>query len=252
MKIFKSVKEWMDYIDDNPCESLGFVPTMGALHEGHLSLVKEALKNNSKTLVSIYVNPTQFNNQEDLNNYPSSLEQDIKLLEEAGNTYLLLPNYEELYPDKYRYKVTESDFSQQLCGNFRPGHFDGVLTVVMKLINLSTAQNIYFGEKDYQQLQLIKDMAKAFFMKSNIIGVPTKREDNGLAMSSRNLRLSDTAKEKSAMIYALLSNKNMTLDDISNKLTDESFEVEYLEEKYGRRFIAAHIENVRLIDNVSI
>lgn len=176
--------------------SLGFVPTMGALHQGHLSLVEKALEENDKTLVSLFVNPTQFDNQSDLEAYPNLVEEDMDKLKMAGVQYVLLPDFDMIYPDKYRYQVSENEESKLLCGAHRPGHFDGVLTVVMKLLNIAQAERAYFGEKDFQQLRLIQGMAEAFFMDTEIIACPLVREDDGLAMSSRNLRLTASERKK--------------------------------------------------------
>lgn len=250
MRIFRSIEEWLNYKNTTKLNDLGFVPTMGALHEGHISLVKRSKKDTLQTLVSIFVNPTQFNNPEDLDKYPNTIEDDIKKLESEGVDYLLLPNFDEIYPDNYRYKVQESEFSNELCGAHRPGHFDGVLSIVMKLLNIASAKNAYFGEKDYQQYLLIKDMCRAFFMDVNIIACPIIREESGLAMSSRNMRLSENSKNKASEIYRKLSDKTNSLTEIKSKLEDSGFEIDYLVEKHGRRFIAASIENIRLIDNV--
>ena len=155
---------------------LGFVPTMGALHQGHLSLVEASRENNALTIVSVFVNPKQFDDTGDFDAYPVDHGSDLKQLEEAGADVVLMPDATQIYKDDYRFKVTESDFSQRLCGAHRPGHFDGVLTVVMRLLNLVRPDNAYFGEKDYQQLQLIRDMAAAFFMPVNIVACATVRE----------------------------------------------------------------------------
>lgn len=249
MKIFRSISEWLEYKKDLKY-NLGFIPTMGALHNGHLSLMRKSLSENEKTLVSIFVNPTQFSNSNDLDKYPSTLESDISKLEKINVDFLLLPNYDELYPDNYRYQVSEKEFSNELCGAHRPGHFDGVLSVVMKLLNIASAKSAYFGEKDYQQYLLIKKMSEAFFHDTKIVALPIVREENGLAMSSRNLRLSKNALAKAPLIYKELSNNKSNLNKIKTNLESKGFEIDYLEEKYGRRFIAATIENIRLIDNV--
>lgn len=229
--------------------TLGLVPTMGALHQGHLELIKKSLDNNEQTIVSIFVNPTQFNEKQDFNLYPRDLDADFKLLEELGVDFVFTPTEEELYQDGYRYRVCETDFSKKLCGRERVGHFDGVLTIILKLINLTKATNVYFGEKDYQQFKLIQDMVDAFFMDANIIAVPTIREESGLAMSSRNLLLSPEAKNKSSQIYKSLKSRD-EIEKIYESLTKDGFDIDYLEEIEKRRFIAARIENVRLIDNV--
>lgn len=229
--------------------SIGFVPTMGALHAGHLELVRNSMQENDKTIVSIFVNPTQFNNSDDLKDYPDTLNSDIEKLEAVGVDYLFLPEYDELYSDNYRYKISENQFANILEGEKRPGHFDGVLTVVMKMLNLISPDRAYFGLKDYQQYHLVKDMAEAFFLKTKVIGIDTVREEDGLAMSSRNLRLSEEAREKAPSIYKAITEMN-DLNQAKQFILDKGFDLEYLEELEGRRFIAANIEGIRLIDNV--
>ena len=190
LKVFESIAEFIKYRDQNlTAKKVGFVPTMGALHEGHASLLRKSSQENEITVLSIYVNPTQFNNPDDLKKYPRTQEADLEVAKKSGANIVISPKYEEMYSDNYRYKVTEAEFSKILCGVYCLGHFDGVLIVVMKLLNIVSANKAYFGEKDYQQLQLIKDMAKNFFMKTEIVPCPTLREKDGLAMSSRNVRL---------------------------------------------------------------
>lgn len=253
MRIIESVREWRGLRSSEEMRggSVGFVPTMGALHEGHLELVRRSVAENDRTVVSIFVNPTQFNDPKDLEKYPRDLQADAQKLESVGCRYLLTPRYEELYPDLYRYKVSESAFSRILCGAHRPGHFDGVLSVVMKLLNLVRADRAYFGEKDYQQLRLIQGMVEAFFMETRIIPCPTVREADGLAMSSRNMRLSPEAREKAPLIFKALSTAE-TVEQARERLERAGFTVEYLEEQDGRRFCAAFLDGVRLIDNVAI
>jgi pantoate--beta-alanine ligase len=156
-----------------------------------------------------------------------------------------------MYQDGYRYQITEKEFSKLLCGAHRPGHFDGVLTVVMKLLNLAQARRAYFGEKDFQQLELIRGMAQAFFMSVEIVGCPTLREKDGLAMSSRNLLLAPTDREKAPLLAKELRRKG-TPEEIRARLNALGFRVDYVEELRGRRFAAAFLGSVRLIDNVSL
>lgn len=252
LKTFESITEFIKYRDQYlVSKKVGFVPTMGALHEGHASLLRKSAQENEVTILSIYVNPTQFNNPEDLKKYPRTWESDLEIAKKNGANIVISPKYEEMYSDNYRYKVIETDFSKILCGAHRPGHFDGVLTVVMKLLNIVNSNKAYFGEKDYQQLQLIKDMAKNFFMKTEIIACPTLRENDGLAMSSRNVRLTESGRKKAPAIYDALKNSK-SVNEAREKLQLQNIEVEYLEEHFNRRFIAAFIDQVRLIDNVSI
>lgn len=251
MKVLHSVADWLKQRETFEHSDIGFVPTMGALHEGHLSLVRKSVQDNKATLVSIFVNPTQFNNPDDLAKYPSQIEKDLEMLKKAGADYVILPTYEQLYPDNYRYKVTESDRSKILCGKSRPGHFDGVLTVVLKLLSISGASKAYFGEKDYQQLQLIRHMAEAFFLPVEIVAMPTVREKDGLAMSSRNQRLTPEQRKVAPYLYEIL-NSEQPLDLAKNQLEKSGFKVDYLEEHGDRRFAAVFLGEVRLIDNVEI
>lgn len=252
-RVFKDLNEWRAFraSPEFSGQTLGFVPTMGALHEGHASLVKKSASENSRTLVSIFVNPTQFNDPKDLEKYPRTFEKDLEILSQAGADYLIYPTMDSMYPDGYRYQVTEKEFSKLLCGAHRPGHFDGVLSVVMKLLNLAQAQRAYFGEKDYQQLELIRGMANAFFMPVQIVGCPTRRENDGLAMSSRNLNLAPEDREKAPLLAKELRKKG-TPDEIRARLNALGFRVDYVEELQGRRFAAAFLGSVRLIDNVSL
>jgi pantoate--beta-alanine ligase len=252
-RVFRDLATWSaerDRLDFGRPEraTLGFVPTMGALHAGHLSLVERSRKENDFTLVSIFVNPTQFNDPKDLEKYPRTFENDLQILEAAGADFLLYPDFNSLYPDHYRYKLQENEVSRSLCGAHRPGHFDGVLSVVMKLFNIARADRAYFGEKDYQQLLLIQGMAEAFFMKTQVIGCTTVREKDELAMSSRNTLLTPAERKQAALFPEILSAAG-SLDSIRSQLTQAGFEVDYIEEKFGRRFGAVRLGSVRLIDN---
>ncbi|MGZ3689254.1 MAG: pantoate--beta-alanine ligase, partial [Bdellovibrionota bacterium] len=202
-RIFESVAEWKKFRPELS-GGLGFVPTMGALHEGHLSLCERSREENAGTLVSLFVNPTQFNDPRDLERYPRTLEADLEKLTRAGVDYVLCPSSSELYPDDYRFRVSESEKSVLLCGAHRPGHFDGVLTVVLKLLNLAGADAAYFGEKDFQQLTLIREMTEALFHPTRIVGCPTVREADGLAMSSRNRLLSPEARKLAPALASVL------------------------------------------------
>ncbi len=251
MKIVDSVA---GYIKDRPAVDVGFVPTMGALHKGHESLIRRSVAESNITVVSIYVNPTQFDNQKDLAVYPNTLAEDKAILEDLGVDVLLMPTFEQIYPDGFRYQVSESEFSRELCGAHRDGHFTGVLTVVMKLLNIVRPARAYFGEKDFQQYQLIKDMARTFFLDVEIVPCEIVRESDGLALSSRNLNLDACAREKAPLIHNLISG-NSTDDEIARRLEIAGFDVDYVQSRYGRRFAAAKVgENpvVRLIDNVPL
>ena len=251
MKIFTSIDEWQIYRNAMPESSLGFVPTMGALHRGHLSLVEASCAQNVSTIVSIFINPKQFDEQNDFEAYPADISKDLARLEETGVDAVILPDAEQIYADDYRFKVTENEFSQRLCGSHRPGHFDGVLTVVMRLLNLVRPDNAYFGEKDYQQLQLIRDMAAAFFMPVNIVACATVRETDGLAMSSRNQRLDVHSRAQAASLYATLKHSRDAAE-ARQLLAGQGFDVDYVEDIANRRLAAARLGNTRLIDNVEI
>lgn len=231
--------------------SIGFVPTMGALHAGHSSLMKKASGENELTIASIFVNPTQFNNATDLEKYPKTFEADLKVCRENGVDVLFYPQFDDIYPDNYRFKLSENEFSKMLCGAHRPGHFDGVLTVVLKLLQITGCHKAYFGMKDYQQYKLISEMAKALFLQTEIIGLPTVREESGLAMSSRNMRLTAEGKEKASLIYKTISQK-ISAQQAKEILSASGFEIDYLEDISGRRYVAATLEGIRLIDNVEI
>ncbi|MGZ3691313.1 MAG: pantoate--beta-alanine ligase [Pseudobdellovibrio sp.] len=252
VKVFNSIKEFILFRDSLAAGTkVGFVPTMGALHEGHASLLRRSRTENDLSVLSIYVNPTQFNNPEDLKKYPKTWEADLALAGACGVDAVISPLYEEMYADQYRYQLIENDFSKKLCGAHRPGHFNGVLTVVMKLFQIAQPRRAYFGEKDFQQLQLIQDMASTFFLRTEVVGCPTVREADGLAMSSRNTRLSAEGRKKAPLIFKALTDVKK-FDEAKALLATENIELEYLEEHFNRRFIAAHLEGVRLIDNVKI
>ena len=253
MKVIETVSEFKKLRNEwrEQKLSLGFVPTMGALHQGHISLLERAQKENARTAVSIFVNPTQFSDPKDLEKYPQPRERDLMMLQRAGVSAVFVPAPQEIYHDGYRFTVTESMLSGILCGPGRPGHFNGVLTVVMKLLHIAGADKAYFGEKDYQQLKLIQDMAAAFLMDTDIVACPTVREADGLAMSSRNARLTNEQRERAPLIRRALVNSNSTAEARA-MLTEAGFDVEYVEEHWGRRFVATKLGDVRLIDNVAL
>lgn len=249
MKVIKSVKEMQEVRSALEGKKIGFVPTMGGLHNGHLSLVNKSKSENEITIVSVYLNPTQFNDKKDLETYPANFEDDCALLEKAGVDYLFNPSYPQMYPDDYKYKLTETDFSKILCGEKRPGHFDGVLTVVMKLFNIVRPVNAYFGEKDFQQYKLLKGMIEAFFLNINIIPCPIVREENGLAISSRNRKLSQDGLKLAPKFHEILA-KDCSICEKEKLLTEAGFIVDYVTEKDGRLYGAVFLEGVRLIDNI--
>ena len=250
MNIITEVKEWQQIRKTLNNKPIGLVPTMGNLHQGHASLIEQSVKNNEITILTIFINPMQFNNKEDLENYPKTLEKDCELAKELGVDYLLLPDRDDIYPDNYNFRVTEnSDYSTMLEGEYRPGHFTGMLTIVLKLLLLTNPTRAYFGEKDYQQLQLVKAMAEAFLLETEIIPCPIIRNDSGLPLSSRNNRLTPKELEVASLFSKLLT-ANLSLTEIKNKLTETGFVVDYIEENNGRRLGAVKLGNIRLIDNV--
>jgi len=262
-----------------PNQTIGFVPTMGALHDGHLSLLQNAIQNNTITVVSIFVNPTQFNNSEDLLKYPRTLASDLKKIQSLSNSILVYtPTVDDVYDGIPESSAFSFDgLEHQMEGKFRPGHFDGVGTVVKKLFEIIQPQTAYFGEKDFQQLQIIKKLVEKEKLPITIVGCPIYRETNGLAMISRNERLNPITREKAGFIYASLQ-KIKTLFhshsipelkaiieadfqkqslfqleyfEIAEETTLESAESKKADHTY-RAFIAVIVNNVRLIDTISL
>lgn len=249
MQIISNLDEWVSLRNSLPQDlTLGFVPTMGNLHAGHASLFLTSSKENNYTVSSLFINPTQFNKAEDLINYPRTLEADIELMDNSGVDFCILPRKEDIYADGYNYQIQEHQLCQLMEGKHRPGHFNGVLTVVMKLLNLTRPDNAYFGEKDYQQYLLIQGMVKALFMNVTIKPCPTIREEGGLAYSSRNNRL-DQEQRVRAKQFAKIFHQNKPCAMIIKELTASGITVEYIEEYQNRRFAAVLIGDIRLIDN---
>lgn len=262
-----------------PQTTIGFVPTMGALHDGHLSLLKTALANNDLTVISIFVNPTQFNNPDDLANYPRTLESDIAKIKSLSEDIIIYaPEVHDIYQGNTVSTAFDFDgLENQLEGKFRPGHFDGVGTIVKRLFEIVNPTNAYFGEKDFQQLMIIRKMVAKQGLDVNIVGCPIFREPNGLAMSSRNERLSPEERQAAAIIFqTLLTAKRMfgtesassVANFVSRSIAEQpGIELEYFEitdeetlrpftkksdtGKY-RAFIAVFINHVRLIDTISL
>lgn len=250
-RVIRSPQEFKQWRREQAGMTVGFVATMGALHAGHESLLERCREETDLCVLSIFVNPTQFNDPKDFEKYPLTWEQDLALAENHGVDVIFYPRAEEMYPDGYHYKVLENDISTVLCGAARPGHFEGVLSVVMKLFNIISPTKAYFGEKDFQQLTLIQGMVRAFFMDLIVVPVPTLREADGLAMSSRNLRLTPEQRQKAPALYRALTTAAST-EDASKQLTAQGFKVDYVTDLKGRRFAAAFLGEVRLIDNVQI
>lgn len=248
-QVIRTPKEFQNLRQSTPWSSVGFVPTMGALHEGHLELLKKARTENKIVVLSIYVNQTQFNDPKDFEKYPNTFEQDLKMAESVGVDYVFAPTYQDMYPDQFNFKVIETHFSKMLCGAHRPGHFDGVLSVVMKLFNIVNPQKAYFGEKDFQQLSLIQKMTEAFFMDLQVIPVATIRAEDGLALSSRNARLTPEQRALAPQIYKIISSSNSAAE--AELALQKIGKVDYVVDFEGRRYVAVFLGDVRLIDNVS-
>lgn len=249
MTIVTEVNDWQKIRKTLNTTSLGFVPTMGHLHEGHISLCKRSKLENELTIVSIFVNPTQFNQATDFENYPRTLDDDIEKLSAEKIDYLLLFDSKSLYPDNYEVQVSETEIGKDLEGAYRPGHFTGVLTVVTKLLNLVLPMRAYFGEKDYQQYLLIKKMVSALFMSVEIIACETVRAPDLLALSSRNSRLNASQREKAAL-FAKGLQSNYSGEELIQQLTSWGFKVDYVAEKWQRRLGAVWLDDIRLIDNI--
>lgn len=281
MLIIKQKKDLLFFLnkEKEKNKTIGFVPTMGALHQGHLELVKTAKKECDIVICSIFVNPTQFNQQTDLKSYPRTIENDILFLEQENADILFLPNEAEIYPNG---AVTSIDFDfagldKNMEGNHRPGHFNGVVMVLNIFLNIIPANNIYMGQKDFQQYLITRKLVNDFHPDTKVRMVETVREKNGLAMSSRNMRLSEKGKESATALYALLSkfaqeNENKNFEEFRKEAIAElnshaDIELEYLEladanslelidstegKKPSLICIAANVEEVRLIDNLII
>jgi len=281
MQIFYGKVALMDYLTSkkaaNP--SIGFVPTMGALHKGHQSLMRQSVKENDLTVVSIFVNPTQFNNPEDLEKYPRNLEEDVlKISEINPDIIVFAPTVDDMYEGKTISQTFDFDgLENKMEGKFRPGHFDGVGTIVKRLFEIVTPTKAYFGEKDFQQVQIVKKMVAKNHLPVIIVVCPILRETNNLAMSSRNERLTLQQKKEAGIIYKTLKEaKNKFATNSAKKTTqwvqnefnkNQEFTLEYFEiadedtlstcirknkNKKYRAFIAVFINNVRLIDTISL
>ena len=281
MLLFNTQNELISHLNSvsNKETSIGFVPTMGALHEGHLSLLKKSLKHNSINVISIFVNPTQFNNAEDLAKYPKTLDQDIEKIKTVSTDIIVFaPSVNDIYEGKTVSQHFDFDgLENQMEGKFRPGHFDGVGTIVKRLFEIVKPTNAYFGEKDFQQLQIVKKMVEKTKLPVNVIGCPIFREANGLAMSSRNERLSVAERKEAAIIYKTISQAKILFKIKSAEAVTEfvtktfakqtHFELEYFQiadeatllpctrksavKKY-RAFIVFFVNKIRLIDTISL
>ena len=278
MRILKTINELISLINELKAnnKTIGFVPTMGALHEGHLTLVRQCVAENEVCIVSVFVNPTQFNNKADLEKYPRNVEKDAQLLEKAGCAYVFAPSADEMYSADELENTFEFDFGgmdRLMEGKFRPGHFNGVVQVVSKLFKLVQPDKAYFGKKDFQQLAIIHRMVRLMHFQVEIIDCPIVREASGLAMSSRNERLSAAERDTAANIYRILNESRNLTDtmspaELTQWVTDEvnnagGLSVEYFDiadsetlitidrwqpESIG--CIAVFCGEVRLIDNI--
>jgi pantoate--beta-alanine ligase len=281
MLLFNTQNELISYLNStsNREMSVGLVPTMGALHEGHLSLLSEACQHNTIVVISIFVNPTQFNNAEDLAKYPKTLDKDIEKIKTVSDDIIVFaPSVEDIYRGEMVSEHFDFDgLENQMEGKFRPGHFNGVGTIVKRLFDIVKPTNAYFGEKDFQQLQIVKKMVEKLKIPVTIVGCPIYRESNGLAMSSRNERLSAAERKEAAIICKTLFQAQNLFKTKSAEVVYEfviktfekqhRFELEYFEiadettllpcirksktKKY-RAFIAVFVNKIRLIDTISL
>lgn len=279
MILFKKIKDLRTKLNQlrNEQKSIALIPTMGALHNGHISLIDSARKRNDITVTSIFVNPTQFNDINDFEKYPITIENDIFLLEKANNSILFLPSVQEMYPEGTE-KPTEhyqlGNLENILEGFYRPGHFQGVCRVVHKLLNIVNPDDLYMGQKDYQQCMVIKKLIEDFQIPAKLHIVPTQREASGLAMSSRNLRLSEVARKNATAISKALefiknNIANQPMEELKATaqkiITDAGFQkIDYVEicnadnllpaQDFNNQKLvalaAAFIDDVRLIDNM--
>ncbi len=250
-RLWTSLAEWQTRRRSLEGRAIGFVPTMGALHAGHASLVERCRTENDVVVVSVFVNPSQFNDPKDLARYPRTLDADLRLLETLGADEVIAPAAEDLYPQGYRFRVEPASDDLVLEGAFRPGFFQGVLTVVLKLLNLVRPDRAYFGEKDFQQMNLVAAMARDFFLETEIIPCPTVREGSGLAQSSRNSLLSPEARVRAACLFRTLTSAG-SAERARRALEAQGFRVDYVEDRWGRRLAAVFLDGVRLIDNVPL
>lgn len=277
MKIVNSIKELKRYLAEEKQDNrqIGFVPTMGALHDGHLSLVERCVKENEVCVVSVFVNPTQFNDKQDLETYPRTLEKDCALLEPAGCKYVFAPSVEEMYPEVDTRVFDFGTVSDVMEGACRPGHFNGVAQIVSKLLYAVEPDNAYFGEKDFQQIAVIREMVKQLNIPVKINACPILREADGLALSSRNTRLTPEQRQKAPLIartlkesttFAVGKSVQEVIDYVVNTINNDSvMEVEYYEIVDGNTLesiqkwsdtdypvgcITVYCGKVRLIDNI--
>lgn len=277
MLVFEKVNDLQSYLKNNTGKSIGFVPTMGALHNGHLSLIKASQQKSDITVCSIFVNPIQFNKKEDLDNYPRHVEVDINKLKGVGCDVVFIPSVDDMYPTQQFKHYEFGKLGDVMEGEHRPGHFNGVGNVIERFFEIIQPDYAFFGEKDFQQLAIVKELTRQLNIKTQIIGCPIYREQNGLAMSSRNERLSKEEREEAKVIFEGLSEIKQKVKKISiseakkhfatkinnhQKFSLEYFEIadgntlspvkDWAESSYCVAFTAVNVGNVRLIDNMTI
>lgn len=277
MQTIKTAKEILEQSQKQRQKgrTIGFVPTMGALHDGHISLVEKAREANDVVVCSIFVNPTQFNESTDFDNYPRTLESDLNKLKSADCDLVFVPSTEEIFPERDTTKYNLGKVASELEGAHRPGHFNGVASVVKRLLELVQPHSAYFGLKDYQQYAVIKALVKAYDIQVDIVGCEIVRESSGLAMSSRNTRLSGTGRQDASALYRSLQRAERAIkdgktvaraeDEAKNLLESEQMDLEYFEIRNREdlsatsknhndliALVAARVEGIRLIDNLFI
>jgi pantoate--beta-alanine ligase len=250
MKVIRTVSEVQEWsaTERSAGNTIGFVPTMGALHQGHAELFAQSVDENSRTVVSIFVNSLQFNSASDLEAYPRQLEQDKVIAEKQNVDVLFVPNHEEMYPDSFSSTISAGPIAAHMEGLHRPGHFDGVATVVVKLLNAVTPDIAYFGLKDFQQLAVIRTVVRDLNLKCHIIGVPTVRNESGLALSSRNSRLSPESLTQAPSVYAVLL--EMATQARERETTTTALKAHFTSAM--KPFSAAKIEYIEIVDSVTL
>jgi pantoate--beta-alanine ligase len=268
--VIRTISEMKDYLLLNKGRSVGFVPTMGYLHDGHMSLVRKSVSESDITVVSIYVNPTQFGTGEDFDKYPQDIDRDLVLLFDSGVDAVFCPEHAEMYPKGFSTFVEAEKIGARYCGASRPGHFRGVATIVLKLVNIVMPKYMYMGEKDFQQIFILEQMLKDLNHGTIIVRCPIVRESDGLAMSSRNVYLSEAERKKALCLYdALLLSRNQisSIDEIKCKMSElianndgavdyiafvneNTFEEEDMINDDTRVLLAVRIGKTRLIDNM--
>jgi pantoate--beta-alanine ligase len=273
LKVFNKISDIRNFVNDNKKlnKTIAFVPTMGSLHEGHVALIENAKKYADIVIVNIFVNKAQFNDLQDYELYPQNLENDVKILINTPADAVFAPSNLEIYDENFSFKIVPTSMVDCLCAKDRVGHFDGVALIIAKLFNIINPNYAFFGEKDFQQLAIIKKLVKDLNFNVEILSVETVREPSGLALSSRNQRLSADNKIKASMIYKVLNEIKINpkiIEEKKRELLENGFEkIDYLEirnednlklnmdfisQKKRRIFIAVYLGGVRLIDNLSL